>query len=690
MRRKKEELKKKKQEEEERKKKEEEEKKKMEKLEKIKKIQLKKDEERKKRQEEEEKKKKEEIERKKLEEEQKKKKSEEIRQKKEEEQKIKKEEEEKKNREEKEKAKKEEEEKKRKLEEERKNKEKEDKKKREEIERIKKEEEEKKKKEEDDRIRKLDEQRKKKEEEQRQKKEDDERIKKEEEQIKFLENKKRIEEDRKRKSLILKLKKEEEERLKKIEDEQKEKEFIERRKTIDFQRKRKYEEMLKKKEEEERRKKEEEEAKRKEYEEKVKRIDAQRKKKMLENQMRLRKTQLQENMIQKTNEEKEKEKNNQINEVLEDMCTYGNVMKSEIKEEKEKNPDKFVETKTALQLETSDQGLFALGLISQNLESIGVETVIEKEDKEDEQDSGATCMQFIANGMMEKKKYDLHFEFGEKRNEELLNNEDEYNKFKEKLKLKLSKDFNIPPEKIIVTFPQKGSFHVQVIFQSDEFNSMEINDFKEKFKNDNEFKELSNLKEIHEDVIVSHVKLSKSQLDSRGNRTDGWGVNECRGGKPYDPPIGWIGIGLKVLDKYENNKWIGMSNVEGEWCVAYHGVCSGQISDNVKHVTGLIYKGNAFRPGGGQAHAGCPDAFHPGKTVGNGVYCTPTIKTAEGYAGKSTINGQNYKTVLMVRVNPSAIRHCDNCPDSKAPNNYWVVNGTTDEIRPYRILYKKC
>ena len=31
-------------------------------------------------------------------------------------------------------------------------------------------------------------------------------------------------------------------------------------------------------------------------------------------------------------------------------------------------------------------------------------------------------MQFIVNGMMEKKKYDLHFEFGEKRNEELLNN----------------------------------------------------------------------------------------------------------------------------------------------------------------------------------------------------------------------------------------------------------------------------
>jgi hypothetical protein len=90
-----------------------------------------------------------------------------------------------------------------------------------------------------------------------------------------------------------------------------------------------------------------------------------------------------------------------------------------------------VEIQTALQSENTDQGLFALGLIAQNLESIGVEAVIDKEEKEDEQDAGTTCLQFIVNGMMGKKKYDLHFEFGEKRNEELLNNEEEYNKFKE-------------------------------------------------------------------------------------------------------------------------------------------------------------------------------------------------------------------------------------------------------------------
>ena len=124
--------------------------------------------------------------------------------------------------------------------------------------------------------------------------------------------------------------------------------------------------------------------------------------------------------------------------------------------------------------------------------------------------------------------------------------------------------------------------------------------------------------------------------------------------------------------------------------MAYHGVASGQSSDNVKDVTGKIVK-TTFKKGRGQAHSNCPDQYHPGNKVGEGVYCTPTIETAgEQYAGISVINGVQYKTVLMVRVNPNSIRHCDICDDSRAPYNYWVVNGTTDEIRPYRILYKKC
>ena len=159
------------------------------------------------------------------------------------------------------------------------------------------------------------------------------------------------------------------------------------------------------------------------------------------------------------------------------MCNYGMIIKKEIIEEKKKNPEKFIEIKEALKKEKEDQGLFALGLLAQNLEDTGIETAIDSSIGEENNDESATTLQFIANGMSNKTRYDLHFDFGESRNIEILNDEDEYEKFKDDLKSKLSKDYNIPKEKIIVTCLQEGSVRVQVIFQSDEFYNLDKKDF---------------------------------------------------------------------------------------------------------------------------------------------------------------------------------------------------------------------
>ena len=384
-------------------------------------------------------------------------------------------------------------------------------------------------------------------------------------------------------------------------------------------------------------------------------------------------------------EKEEKILNVKLNNFLEDMCIYGNILEKEVYKEKEENPEKFIETKEALSLEKEDQDLFILGLLSQNLENEGVEAVIEKEDHEDEEEAGITSLQFITSGLYKKKRYDLHFEFGEERNDELLYNDSEYEKFKQNLKLKLSKDYNIPVDKIIVTFPQRGSFHVQVIFQSDEFNNLNEKEFLNKFKNDSEFDELKNLKEIHSDVLLKVCKLSRKFLDKRGNRVHGWGINEQRGNKPYYPPIGWIGIGLNVMDKYDegNTAWLGYDGSKGEWCVAYHGVGRKKEnnSDDIKKIIGKIYE-DTFKVGENQVYEHHEDMFHKGRKVGKGVYCSPYIDIAEGYSGVVEINKKKYRAVLMVRVKPSAIR----CYKEKS--DYWIVNGTTDEIRPYRILYK--
>ena len=111
------------------------------------------------------------------------------------------------------------------------------------------------------------------------------------------------------------------------------------------------------------------------------------------------------------------EKNAKINQVLEDMCIYGNIMKEQIKEEKEKNPENFIEINDALNLENEDKELFALGLLAHNLEQDGTEVAIEKQgvQGEDELNHNTTCLQFISNGMTQRKRYDLHFDFGEQK-----------------------------------------------------------------------------------------------------------------------------------------------------------------------------------------------------------------------------------------------------------------------------------
>ena len=465
------------------------------------------------------------------------------------------------------------------------------------------------------------------------------------------------------------------------------KEIEERNKKEEEKRKRIEEEIRKKKEKEISEENDKQREQRKKREEKERQRREKEKKLIIENQKKARKQGLNSNQNGKLNNNSNNNKNdnnntnNNLIQTLKDMCDYGNILKKEIENDKKSKEKEFIysnEIKDDAQ--SSDQEMFALNLLAQNLENSGVQTVISKDNNDDEE--AITNLQFITSGLYNKKKYVLRFDFGDEKNEKLLEQGEDYDDFVNKLKQKLSKDFGVKPDEIIITYPEKGSFQLQIIFQSDEFNQLDTNELEKKFRNEKFFSDLKNLKSIHWDGIITGCKLSKAQLDSRGNRVSGWAINEKRGNKPYKPPLGWTGFGLNVLDKYDNdNTWIGMNNSPGEWCVAYHGVGRNQPSDKVKKITRLIYE-SKFKSGGVQKRSFAQDIYHPGKIVGEGVYCTPNPETAEGYAGISEINGKKYKTVLMVRVRPDAIRSDD--------DDYWVVNGTTDEIRPYRILYKEC
>ena len=164
-------------------------------------------------------------------------------------------------------------------------------------------------------------------------------------------------------------------------------------------------------------------------------------------------------------------------ETIKDMCILGDIMKKEIIEEKKEKPEKFIPIEEAVKKE--DKSTFILGLLAQKLENCGITTAIEndkveEEEKENEKeiDESGTSLQFLINGLATKKKYNLHFDINEKRNEELLNDKEEQDKFINNLRKKLAKKYNISEEEIIITNPQRGSFQLSVIFlfQSEDFD----------------------------------------------------------------------------------------------------------------------------------------------------------------------------------------------------------------------------
>ena len=191
--------------------------------------------------------------------------------------------------------------------------------------------------------------------------------------------------------------------------------------------------------------------------------------------------------------------------------------------------------------------------------------------------------------------------------------------------------------------------------------------------------------EINTEIIISVMNLNPNLLSGYGNNILGkWAHGENRGGRPYTPPDGWIGYGLNVLNKYDNgnNDWLACNGRHGEWCVAYHGACRGVSSDEVKRIVKLILETN-LKPGKGQGYRDYNDDNHPGKKVGVGVYCSPKPSVIDSYSGIMDVNGHNYKVAFMLRVKPDKIRYSNSQPD------YWVVNGTFDELRPYRLLIKQ-
>ena len=371
----------------------------------------------------------------------------------------------------------------------------------------------------------------------------------------------------------------------------------------------------------------------------------------------------------------ESEATRYINDLLKNMDDFGEIIKNKIEQEKISSPNKFISINEALSSNFSDElkkkDYYILSSLKFALESQGCTCEIEREyaNSENEKKEFYTAMQFITNGMYKLKKYILTFDFGNEKNNTMLNNIMVQNSFNEKLKFELKKLLNIKSasKNIIIGNPRAGPYIVSAIIKQSNFNELNEIDLLNSLKNNIDF---NSIQKVQKTILLNGCKLNRIMLDDLGDNFNNYGQNEKRGGKDYIPPLGWMGYGLRVLNRYDlgNNDWIDYDNNPNEWAVAYHGMgigLNGDINNN-----NLQFKKSK-------------DIYHDGKSVGEGVYMTQDPNIMEQYSSEYELQGKKYKLGIMCRIMPKSIRSPENGKE------YWVINGTENEVRPYRILIKE-
>ena len=378
--------------------------------------------------------------------------------------------------------------------------------------------------------------------------------------------------------------------------------------------------------------------------------------------------------------------NNKLNNIdsLKDIDKLGKYLKEEIDIDKEleKDKDNYVELNEK-NMDNIKSNIYILSALSSLLNEEGITTIIEKKCKS-KKILNAT-LQLISSGIIVLKKYNLKLDYGSPiKNDNIILNPKERNKFQRDFVANIAKLYNLSEGNVTILDIKRGSVDVCFTLPN------RVNTIKE------DLKALFGKKyiDVTEKALFEGCKLSEVFLDPKGNNFgDGYEKsNFIRGGEKYYPPYEWHAYGLKVLNNYDNmnNDWLACNNNPNEWAVAYHGVGGkrGKCGSVFKNVVSIVQ--NNLAPGEGQFYEKYDNIRQITKDqgyikCGRGVYLTPIIEEAEYWAEKEKFSKKKFKLIMMCRVNPKKIRE----PDRGNDNPYWILNGNSEEIRPYRILIKE-
>jgi hypothetical protein len=119
-----------------------------------------------------------------------------------------------------------------------------------------------------------------------------------------------------------------------------------------------------------------------------------------------------------------------------------------------------------------------------------------------------------------------------------------------------------------------------------------------------------------DDLLVLDKDSLDQPYDYDFTNIDDKGKRFTRGGVEYRRSCGWKRYAIKVSGKYEDEVWLGSSDSPNEWPVSYHG--TGR--DAAKSI----------------AQVGFDLTKHARHAHGRGIYSTPDINIAIGYAKSFT------------------------------------------------------
>ena len=161
-----------------------------------------------------------------------------------------------------------------------------------------------------------------------------------------------------------------------------------------------------------------------------------------------------------------------------------------------------------------------------------------------------------------------------------------------------------------------------------------------------------------------------------------------RGKEDYYPAYGWIGIGLNVSCKYEENGYWLRKTINSKWANAYLGLRKNPNDRNIINIKDYLYdlisnndKIEIFE----RKVDFKDDTRHLKKKYEKGIFLHSKIENAEKDAGLINIKNENnenktYKVLLMARVKIDEISQPKN-------EDFWVLG--KQFIRIYRILFKE-